>query len=552
VVFQAVQTSSEQETRQGNAGDLAEEEGLFRKKNARASGQGGTQGWSSALQPKYLAGPFLGLVLGTIIAETRPSMPETSTPLRSDADLRGPPDTVAFKTSLGFRVQANVLRFTPQSVTFEVLAPETVLRLSERLGDFEILADTQSVYSGQALVTAIMNTGTGMTCEAALSAPLVGLKVPELVGPEKAYLNGFGAFLRRWHKCYKVDAEYKVIIADLQTFLSSLRLWLDQVELTIQASPAADRARLELDVGSGLRPQVSSALSNLFERFEEVAEKIEPEWVPAHRAFGQRQLHAYLLCAPFIYRTYIKPLGYAGDYEMMNMIVRNGLEGSSLYAKLANAYLLDQVGPQAVRNRVAYLYGKLTEETARIARLGRSASIYNIACGPAREAADFVANESLADGAQFHLLDFNAETLDYASAKMEEARKTHNRRTTVSLVKKSVSQMLKANVKSVAAEQRHDLIYCSGLYDYLNDRVVKMLNSYLYDQLQPGGLLVVGNFAPNLPVRNFIEHFLEWFLIYRNARQLAALAPEQASPADCRVVAEPTGTNVFLEVRKPL
>ena len=87
---------------------------------------------------------------------------------------------------------------------------------------------------------------------------------------------------------------------------------------------------------------------------------------------------------------------------------------------------------------------------------------------------------------------------------------------------------------------------------YLNDRVIKALNTYLYDRLRPGGLLVVGNFAPNMPVRNFIEHFLEWFLIYRNANQLAALAPQQASPADCRVAAEPTGTNIFLEVRKPL
>jgi hypothetical protein len=65
-------------------------------------------------------------------------------------------------------------------------------------------------------------------------------------------------------------------------------------------------------------------------------------------------------------------------------------------------------------------------------------------------------------------------------------------------------------------------------------------------------LLVVGNFAPNMPVRNFIEHFLEWFLIYRDAKQLATLAPQQALPEDCRVIAEPTGTNIFLEVRKRL
>jgi extracellular factor (EF) 3-hydroxypalmitic acid methyl ester biosynthesis protein len=112
--------------------------------------------------------------------------------------------------------------------------------------------------------------------------------------------------------------------------------------------------------------------------------------------------------------------------------------------------------------------------------------------------------------------------------------------------------MLRPNGAPLPENEGYDLIYCSGLYDYLNDRVVKALNSHLYAQLRPGGLLAVGNFAPNMPVRNFIEHFLEWFLIYRDAAQLAALAPEQAPPSSCRVVAEPTSTNLFLEVRKPL
>jgi extracellular factor (EF) 3-hydroxypalmitic acid methyl ester biosynthesis protein len=76
-------------------------------------------------------------------------------------------------------------------------------------------------------------------------------------------------------------------------------------------------------------------------------------------------------------------------------------------------------------------------------------------------------------------------------------------------------------------------------------------NTHLYDLLKPGGLLVVGNFAPNLPVKNFIEHFLEWFLIYRNANEMLALSPTQAPKELCAVRAEPTGTNIFLEARKP-
>ena len=236
----------------------------------------------------------------------------------------------------------------------------------------------------------------------------------------------------------------------------------------------------------------------------------------------------------------------------MNMIVRNELEGNSLYAKLTNAYLLDQIGPQAVRNRVTYLSDRIIDETSRISRLRRKARVYSIACGPAREVQNFVAEQELANYAEFDLLDFNEETLEHTGNRIANLKIRHNRKTPVKLLRKSVHHLLKGSGKPSSTEQPYDLIYCSGLYDYLNDRVIKALNTYFYDRLAPGGLLTVGNFAPNTPVRNFIEHFLEWFLIYRDAKELMALAPEQACPADCKIVAEPTGTNIFLEVRKPL
>ena len=118
-----------------------------------------------------------------------------------------------------------------------------------------------------------------------------------------------------------------------------------------------------------------------------------------------------------------------------------------------------------------------------------------------------MAEHPLADHARFDLLDFNGETLAYAGARMEEARKRHNRKTAIKLVRKSVHHMLKEAGKPVSAEQGYDFIYCSGLYDYLSDRVIKALNTYLYDQLAPGGLLTVGNFAPNTPVRQFHRAF---------------------------------------------
>ena len=117
-------------------------------------------------------------------------------------------------------------------------------------------------------------------------------------------------------------------------------------------------------------------------------------------------------------------------------------------------------------------------------------------------------------------------------------------------IKNSVQNLLRARGKT-RSQPEYDLIYCSGLYDYLSDSVCKALNSHLFDLLKPGGFLVVGNFATNTPGQNLMEHLMDWFLIYRNGRQVAALSPEQAAADDCVVRAEPTGANIFLEVRKP-
>lgn len=457
---------------------------------------------------------------------------------------------IVFEKDQGIDVQARLVHLSRHQAAFEIQTNDLVVQTSEALAHFRIHIHNRLIYSGKAVVTSAVNAGSALICQASLEDKWLDEGVFNFTLEPGRVQAGFNDFLDSWQKVYRVLPEYKLVVADAQSLLSDLRLWLEQVELGIRSAPEADQPKIEADIAQSLRSPVSSALASMFERFEVVAGKIEDDMHPVHRAFGQRQLHSLLLCAPFIHRTFAKPLGYAGDYEMMNMIVRNGMEGSSLYAKLVNAYLLDQVGPQAVRNRVDLLQARILAETSRVVREGRIAKIFCIACGPAWEARNFIAESPLADHAQFDLLDFDEDAVRHTTAKIEEVRRRNHRKTQVKFVKSSVQTLLRGKNKT-ADRPQYDLVYCSGLYDYLNDRVIRELNDYLYDQVAPGGILVVGNFSPCTPVRNFIEHFLEWFLIYRDASELGALAPTQATPDDCKVVSESTGANIFLEVRKP-
>jgi extracellular factor (EF) 3-hydroxypalmitic acid methyl ester biosynthesis protein len=487
-------------------------------------------------------------------APVRPPKPEL-TEAQIKAALPGTAQThVTFEPGGGGGLlRATLLRLSRHALAFEAYHPGWIPQLSENLKHFKVIGPAGQLYTGHAVVRSLINTGTKVVCEVAvdekswheLALHADGATAKNLAG-------GFQDFIQGWQKFYRVSNDYKLIIADIHSFLTDVRLWLDKLELGLSSLPAAERARLELAYALELRDPVLGAMNGLFDRFEEISSRIEPDLLPTHRAYGQRLLHPFLLSSPFLHRTYAKPLGYAGDYEMMNMIIRNQMNGNSLFAKFVDAFLLVQAAPQAVRNRVSFLHDRIVGETGRCARLGRKAKIFSVACGPAWEALNFLSAHPLADHADIEFMDFEAETLRNVAAAVSAVKTKNHCQATVKFTKNSVQNLLRAGARTARPATQYDLVYCSGLYDYLNDQVCQTLNHCFYNLLEPGGLMVVGNFSPDTRHQNIMEHFAEWFLIYRSSRELAALAPELAPPDHCAVRAESTGTNLFLEVRKPL
>jgi len=173
-------------------------------------------------------------------------------------------------------------------------------------------------------------------------------------------------------------------VADLQTLLTDLRLWLDEMELGIRALPGGNRADVAHTMLSKVGGRMVETIDALHERFEGIVSNVEIDLRPAHQSLAQRQLRSLFLSSPFGYRAFSKPLGYAGDYEMVNMITRDPLEGSTLFAKVMNLWLLEQWPSKAHRNRIAYLRERLVEETARATRQGRRCRVLNLGCGPGR------------------------------------------------------------------------------------------------------------------------------------------------------------------------
>jgi extracellular factor (EF) 3-hydroxypalmitic acid methyl ester biosynthesis protein len=475
--------------------------------------------------------------------------PKTNEPEDSGTEPMG---SVVCHNSDGLELRGSILRLTPHTITFELYGGGELVRTSEVLGEVKVLIDRQWLHCGRAVISGLINTGTTVVCQATLGESYFeAAESPSESMPRLSHQ--FKDFLGAWQNSYRVLPEFKAVVADIRSLLADFRIWVDRLELGARSSPSGERSERQREIIEELGPPAVRTIDALHERFEEIGRNLEEHMRGVHIHFARQQLHPLLLCSPFAYRTYYKPLGYAGDYEMVNMILRDPYEGSSLFAKTVNAWFLDQLPARAHRNRINYLVTKLIGESARTAHAGRRTRVYNIGCGPASEIERFFQQSALANQTDFKLMDFNQETIQNTSKALDTAKRINGRTPRIDFERKPVQSLLKDAARSVinSPSGQFDLIYCAGLFDYLSDRVCKQLLGIFYEWLAPEGLLVATNVNEALPFRNKLEFILDWNLIYRTGKQLASLAPDSV-PADARVVlSDSTGVNVLIELRKP-
>jgi extracellular factor (EF) 3-hydroxypalmitic acid methyl ester biosynthesis protein len=296
-------------------------------------------------------------------------------------------------------------------------------------------------------------------------------------------------------------------------------------------------------------PHVERELEALFLAFEEHAGAIPPDAATPHKAFAQRRLHPLLMCDPFIRRSFTKPLGYAGDYQIVNMLLAPRSSTESTYARVVSTFNLTRAPAVAHRNRVDRLVDLLRQEARRRAENGGALRVLNVGCGPAAEVERFLSQGGEAGGAHLTLVDFNEETLAYVKHRLADARARSKVSVDIATIHMSIHEILRAASNGEASLARnYDFIYCAGLFDYLSDPVCRRLVRLFYDCTSPGGLVVATNVHARNPIRYYMAHVAEWDLEHRDESQCRRFAPD--APAD--VLTDATGVNIFLEMRRPV
>jgi extracellular factor (EF) 3-hydroxypalmitic acid methyl ester biosynthesis protein len=334
---------------------------------------------------------------------------------------------------------------------------------------------------------------------------------------------------------------YRTAVHNLTRLLHDLRCHLGDAD-TMYAN------KLGCNPFDRVWPNVEIQLEELFREFEEQASAIAPDAVAPHKAFAQRELHPLLMCDPFIHRSFTKPLGYAGDYQIVKMILEAKSSMASTYARVVSTFNLTRAPAVAHRNRVDRLEDLLRQEARRRAQEGGRLRVLNVGCGPAIEVERFVSQGREAAGSHLTLVDFNEETLAYVRQRLAQALARSKVTLDITAIHRSIHELLKpaSNGESSLAGS-YDLIYCAGLFDYLSETVCKRLVRLFYDCTSPGGLVLITNVHAKNPIRYYMAHVAEWDLEHRDESQCRSLASN--TPAD--VLTDATGMNIFLEVRRP-
>jgi extracellular factor (EF) 3-hydroxypalmitic acid methyl ester biosynthesis protein len=438
-------------------------------------------------------------------------------------------------------IKGVLLRNSQNQIVFEIYGQFSIIKLDKTLINLEIIKSKETIYRGQAFVNNLINTGLILI----VSATIVDPWIKRINLEDLSYAKDNAAkFINEWSSSNsEVLPDYKLSITKIRSFLTDASRWIGQFDF------------LETQKENELIQEVSepflSTITELILDFEKEVKKIEKSKEEIHKNFAYQELHPLMMKSPFAYRTFYKPLGYAGDYEMVNMMLRSPYEGETAYAKLVNLFLLNAGPAEAHRNRIDILYDKIKLIAKKAADKGERANIFNFACGPAIELQRFIEKEDISENCDFTLLDFSKDTLDYTKNELDRIIKNNNRKSVnIKYINKSVNDILRKSVglKNSEADKHEefDLVYCAGLFDYLSSRVCTIMLNLFFAQTKNGGEVLATNVHSNNPVQGLMEHFLEWYLTYRDEKDFSQLINQ----GDKKIYTDKTGYNIFLEIYK--
>lgn len=243
-----------------------------------------------------------------------------------------------------------------------------------------------------------------------------------------------------------------------------------------------------------------------FER--ENIEKFESDVFRLKKIFEERY-RRYFLYGDYIRWCVEKPFGYSGDFKIIDDIYQNQVRTSG-FDKLWDSWFQQLAASSAVRERKED-FKKIILDFVK-ERKNKNLRFMNLACGPLREIKELfnIDTNGLFSKVIFDCYDFDIRALNYA-------KQILNNPESINFFQKNVVRLaLKKDIED-EIPHKYDLIYSTGFFDYLDERVAVRLVGNLKKLLKQDGIMVISNFRDKYSNSSsmWMEWIGEWYLVYR-------------------------------------
>lgn len=341
-----------------------------------------------------------------------------------------------------------------------------------------------------------------------------------------------------------IPKDFKLIVFELKEFLSQLKQKMTALEANAPKDNAVENRNFREAIAQSVAEFLSREIPQKYHKIPEALVGSDSKVIEISSQFIRDQLGPLIYGAPFAHRAYNKPLGYAGDFEMMNHLYRDEMVGSSLFDQCMHKYFIDEPAGQAVKNRGFYLLEKIRDVVKRSEN--STVRILAVASGPAMEIQLFLKESKKFPGRkiEFVCIDQDSESLKHAQREILASDRFLNTGYEFKFINLAIKNILTHGLP----DGNFDLVYSAGLFDYFTDPVAEMAGRRLFEGVAPGGSLIIGNFSTENPTQALMEVILEWHLIYRSKGDLERLFGKIGT--SIAIEQEKLGINLFAIIGK--
>jgi extracellular factor (EF) 3-hydroxypalmitic acid methyl ester biosynthesis protein len=223
--------------------------------------------------------------------------------------------------------------------------------------------------------------------------------------------------------------------------------------------------------------------------------------------------------------AYLKPHGYAGDYELIDRIYQGYVSPEARLSKW-DVYCNQHPTTQAVRNRKEFFKSFVSKDPG-------IRTVLNLGSGPGRDIHELFG--LLGDRPlEVVCVDQDADALAHAGRLCRPYAARIDFR--------------QANVLRFRSAEKFDLVFAGGVFDYFDDEIFLVMLKRMLRMVDENGTVMIGNFSWQNPGRGWME-VCDWHLHYRSPAHLRTLAMAAgAGRRSIRIEHEPSNINQFLIV----